>query len=142
MFNKKEYSVKKATFLGVEPIYQADKKGQFNIKADLNQLRGDFATLIGLTWCDRKYKIFLNVTSTHKYVVTDSDVIGHDIYLDNYREDQIFVFYHSDLNTSPSKLRVKKAYEKLKNKGFKCKFFASKGTAENYMKRQLKKNNQ
>lgn len=137
--NKTDYSVAKATFLNLPPVYQSNDNDlgfQINYCATTHRSEA-FSTLIGLSYCDKKYNLFLNHLINKPIIVSDSDIIGHDCYITKLRKNQTIVLYFSGLNTSPSKKRIFKAVKKLRGLGFKVNYFASKETAEKFVAAKL-----
>lgn len=142
IFTTTEYSIEHATFLDLPPVYQSDDSSNFKINFCVNTHRSaDFSTLIGLSYCDRKYRLFLDILIHKPIVVSDSDILGHDIYVEKLNTKQTIVLYFSDLKTSPSKKRILHAVKKLRSKGFTVNYFSNKKTAEKFVSKKLEKLN-
>lgn len=138
VFTTTEYTKEHATFLGLSPIYFADNEHDFQIGYSAKIHRASkFSTLIGLSLCDRKYKLFLDDLINRQIIVSDSDVIAHDCYIEKLRKNQTIVLYFSDLKTSPSKKRILNAVKRIRSKGFRVNYFTSKENAENFVSKKL-----
>lgn len=131
---RQETTIKNTTFLGQKPIYSGSK-GVFSInytKKFNSKGLSRFLALTGNSWTDKKYNIFLNVMGLYEVLVTDSDLLGHDQYIDKMNKDQFIVIYFSNLCSSPSKKRLQIAAQKLLTHGFKVKLLNNKEEAEAY----------
>ena len=94
----------------------------------------------GCAWLDSKYQIVRNsLLKTYDIVVTDTDIIAHDDYIEKLTPSHQILFVYTGIvkdtigHIGASKKRIRRAIEKLKASGIKCRYFASKESLEKYM---------
>jgi len=135
----KELSYK--NFTGTTEIYSADNDGVFEINYRKKEIIDyGFASFTGLVYSDLKYKLFRDVIFKGvKIIITDSDLIAHDSYIEVLNDHVIIFVNNEKAKHTCSKLRVKKAYQKLKDLGFSCIYRDSIKTGVKELDRQLNK---
>lgn len=89
---------------------------------------------IGAAWLDSRYGFLKAIVSRHDAIITCTDLIACDDYIECLRSSQVVVFYvDKDEKGSASRKRLETAYNKLISQGYLCRFFASKKAALNYI---------
>jgi len=134
----KDYDLLDLEFLGQPTIYQALNPG-LNIEFNVTRARENRCLCLnGMAYSDRKYKLAYNQLTNFKFIVTDSDLLAHDDYIELLKKTWApeVIIYFENASYAPSRLRIDKAILKLKAHGIKTKFFLSKLKAENYVLRQ------
>jgi hypothetical protein len=112
-----------------KPVYRFIDDGMI---VDYNTKDSDKAlNFTGPTWVDVKLGLVRARIGHHKVILTDNDLVAHDDYIDKLT-NQIVVLAFDD---KASKLRLKRAYTKLRDAGIKVRYFASIETANTYIER-------
>ncbi len=114
------------------------KGGRLQINYDgMTAFSDDYAlNLIGVSWVDVKYGLLKSIVKQFDVVVTDSDLLAHDDYLEQIPSSTTIVLYHSGSGISASKLRLKNAKQKLKERGIKHKFFVKETSLKNFLNKK------
>lgn len=139
-------------------VYGVGDSGRIDLTYEGGTL-GKALNLSGYTWLDYKYNFIKSVIGKHKVIITDTDLLAHDDYIEvllNSRRqlghEIIFVLTSTFSIKNPSSpsisflgsntcgassKRLKKAQEKLTEAGIKTKYFVDHGAAVRYIRKKL-----
>lgn len=87
-------------------------------------------------WVDAGYNLAKTLLKRHRVVVTDQDLLARDDYIDSLSLSHTVVFFHHSGKLSASKKRLKNAQSKLKDLGYRTKFFVSEDALNRYLAKQ------
>jgi len=100
-----------------KPIYEV-VNGQFKI----NPKQNDEINFTGLTWCDSKWMILEKVLNPYKKLITDSDLLAHDDYIELLLSNNIKKIFFTITPTSVSQKRRARAVKKIRAHGIKVSY--------------------
>jgi hypothetical protein len=104
------------------------KKGnkRLVIKYDTKDNALTYIDTIGDMWVDHKYSILKNALRYDREIITDSDLIAFDDYIELLKTYKIRVHLVANASSgSASKSRLRNALGRLKAAGIKVKYYAS-----------------
>lgn len=120
-----------------KPLYTYTKKGfKINYKFEPKDY-GTALNCLGMSWLDDKYKLLktLMITGRHTVILTDSDLIGRNDYIDHMSIHEI-VLVITNTPLSPSKKRMQNAYDRIKSSGHKVRLFHTTEMALLYIQKK------
>lgn len=126
-----------------QPIYSKTSDGSsIKIHYDPSEHILDTVALnfTGWTWVDTNYGIAKRQIPHYKIIVTDNDIIAHEDYMRQLNQDHIVVFISRSGKAldqaSASAKRLQAARKKLKDAGFKTRYFVSEDALNRFLKNQ------
>lgn len=118
-----------------QQVYSATDTGSIKLTYDFGS-RDQALNLTGYTWVDAKHLYVRDhLISKHQVIVTDTDLIAHDDYINQLSPDHLVVFIcdRKPDRTSASRKRIMLAIAKLKSSGIRTKYFVNNDAMERYV---------
>jgi hypothetical protein len=91
-------------------------------------------------WVDTRYDLIKKQIPAYEVLLTQTDLIAHDDYVEQLATWHMVVLYFDGVSQlGASKGRLKSAMARLKADGYKCRYFASRETAEAFVRKYTTK---
>lgn len=111
-------------------LYTANDDGGLAINYDFNS-SGQALNLTGFIWVDSKYGFIKKIIGKHMYLITDTDLLSHEDYIDCLTKNHTVIFI-----SKPGRKRIKRAIELLKSADIKTKYFVNQDALVRYIEKK------
>ena len=119
-----------------KPMYTCENKKSFILTYDFSKSSQEkyALNLLGCGWIDSRFGLIKSLVKRHTVVVTDSDLLAHDDYLEELELSHIILFVKDSTSVCSSEERLKIAVKKLKSAGILCKYLENMEKTKEYLK--------